>query len=203
MATLKELGVDDDTIVFFASDNGAHLEGGHSIAFFNSTGGLRGHKRSYYEGGVRSPTLARWPGHIAAGAVSGETWAFWDVLPTFAELAGAKGAVPAGLDGSSIVPTLLGTDPSPEPGPRYQYFTWHENHHKPAGYGIRVGKYKGVVQSCVSRKKQPSKHDVMELYDLDADPFEQNDISGTHASEVAKLKAFVIAKDLTCTCYQC
>ena len=127
--------------------------------------------------------------------------------PTFAELAGATDAVPAGLDGTSIVPTLLGrNDPTSDGAApeRYQYFTWHKNRRKPAGYGIRVGKWKGVVQTCAdARKMQPSREDVMELYNLDDDPFETNDISAANAHEVEKLKAFVIAKDLTCTCYQC
>merc|ERR1719188_887319 len=70
MYRLKKLGVDDNTIVFFATDNGAHLEGGHSHLFFNSTGGLKGHKRSMFEGGTRSPTMVRWPGKIASGQTS-------------------------------------------------------------------------------------------------------------------------------------
>ena len=78
MATLRELSIDDDTIVFFASDNGAHLEGGHSVEFFNSTGGLKGHKRSLYEGGVRSPSMVRWPGKVAPNSESDLQWAFWD-----------------------------------------------------------------------------------------------------------------------------
>ena len=106
-------------IVFFASDNGAHLEGGHSYTFFNSTGGLLGHKRSLYEGGMRSPSMVRWPGTISPGIVSDFQWAFWDFMPTAAELSGGTAA--ANIDGVSIVPTLMGQTQPPKP---YVYFTW-------------------------------------------------------------------------------
>merc|ERR1719191_668457 len=119
MQRLKQLGVDDNTLVFFASDNGAHLEGGHSHLFFNSTGGLPGHKRSMYEGGMRSPTMVRWPSVISPGRVSEFPWAFWDVMPTFAELANAK--APLGLDGISIVPELHGKEQQQH---EYLFFTW-------------------------------------------------------------------------------
>lgn len=119
MALLERLNIDKETIVFFASDNGAHLEGGHDYRFFNSTGGLLGHKRSLYEGGVRSPIMVRWPGTIKAGVVSDFVWAFWDFMPTAAEIGG--GQVPDGIDGVSIVPTLMGQTQPPKP---YVFFTW-------------------------------------------------------------------------------
>ena len=78
---LKELGLDDDTIVFFSSDNGPHKEGGADPAFFQSWGPLRGYKRDLYEGGIRVPAIVRWPGVIPAGAESDHVWAFWDFLP--------------------------------------------------------------------------------------------------------------------------
>ena len=118
MDTLAELRVEDQTLVIFASDNGAHAEGGHWHGFFNSTGGLSGYKRSLYEGGVRSPTIARWPGAIQP-SVSTFQWAFWDVMPTFAELAGIS--QPKGLDGRSIVPTLMGRQ---QPAHPFLYWTW-------------------------------------------------------------------------------
>eukprot|EP01062_Namystynia_karyoxenos_P067748 TRINITY_DN617_c0_g1_i2.p1 TRINITY_DN617_c0_g1~~TRINITY_DN617_c0_g1_i2.p1 ORF type:complete len:470 (+),score=114.27 TRINITY_DN617_c0_g1_i2:76-1485(+) len=202
LARLVRLGVDDSTLVFFASDNGAHLEGGHSYSFFNSTGGLLGHKRSLHEGGVRSPTMVRWPGKVPAGRTSGFQWAFWDMLPTVAELAGATGT-PQDLDGMSIVPTLLGQKQDPH---EYLFFTWPggkaakgEGH---SGYGVRQGKWKGVVGHC-DTDERPSADDVMELYDLDADPFETTDIASQHKDVVSSLKTFVLAKNLTCNCYQC
>jgi len=91
LALLKELGLEDDTVVLFTSDNGAHREGGHDPDFWNSNGPLRGLKRDLYEGGIRTPLLARWPGRIKAGTSSDHISAFWDMLPTFCESAGAAG----------------------------------------------------------------------------------------------------------------
>ena len=107
MKRLKELDLDEKTIVFFSSDNGPHKEGGADPKFFDSAGPLRGYKRDLTEGGIREPMIVRWPGRIKAGAETDQVGAFWDFLPTAAELAGAK--PPAGLDGVSLVPTLLGT----------------------------------------------------------------------------------------------
>ena len=106
IAELKTGGLYYKTLIFFASDNGA-LEGGHDYHFFNSTGGLLGHKRSLYEGGYRSPTMVRWPAAVAP-AVSDVPFAFWDVIPTLVELIGADELAAAALDGISIAPTLLG-----------------------------------------------------------------------------------------------
>ena len=102
---LKSLGIDEKTIVFFTSDNGPHKEGGADPAFFTSAGPLRGYKRALYEGGIRVPMIVRWPGRVQAGRVSDQIWAFWDFLPTAAELAGAK--PPADIDGISMVPAIL------------------------------------------------------------------------------------------------
>jgi len=188
--------VEKDTIVFFASDNGAHKEGGHKTQFFNSTGGLSGQKRSYYEGGIRSPTMVQWPGTIKANTKSDFAWSFWDAMPTFAELAGVE-PVP-GIDGISIVPTLMGQSQSPH---EYLYFTWKGSH---PGYGVRVDNWKGIVKECNNTKdEKPSESDVMLLYNLNDDPFELNDISSAHQVIVNRLKKLVISKNLTCKCYQC
>src|SRR5262249_61362592 len=94
---LQELHLEEETLVFFTSDNGPHKEGGADPQFFHSSGPLRGYKRDLYEGGIRVPMIARWPGRIRAGRVSDQVWAFWDFLPTVVELASAK--APPGLDG--------------------------------------------------------------------------------------------------------
>ena len=99
-------GLDDRTLILFISDNGPHKEGGADPAYFNSSGGLRGIKRDLYEGGIRVPMIARWPGTIPAGRVSDQVWAHWDMMPTLAALAGAH--APAGLDGMSMVNALRG-----------------------------------------------------------------------------------------------
>ena len=187
VAELKHLGVEKNTLVIFASDNGAHLEGGHDYHFFNSTGGLLGHKRSLYEGGVRSPTMMSWPGTIPAGSVSPFSWAFWDVMPTFAELSG--GIPSQGIDGISFLPTILGKEQSPLP---YLFWNWintgvpplesHGLNPKPnkssSGYAIRSGVWKAVVPHC-STEQVPSLNDMksMEIYHLSNDPFEKDNLA--------------------------
>ena len=134
---LERLELSSNTVVWFASDNGPHNEGGHSVDFFSSSGGLRGYKRSLYEGGVRSPSIVRWPGVTQSGSRSTTPWSFWDVLPTMMEIAGVKAdanmyttdsdvgvdasAKRHGLDGRSIVPALRGES---QPPPRYMFWTW-------------------------------------------------------------------------------
>jgi arylsulfatase A-like enzyme len=160
MAKLKERGADGNTIVFFSSDNGPHREGGHDPEFFKSRGPLRGIKRDLYEGGIRVPTIARWPGKIAAGSVSAHPWAFWDFLPTAADLAGAD--APEGLSGTSIVPALLGEQQA-QPG--HLYWEFHERGFTQA---VRMGNWKAFRAS----PKSP-----LELYNLQTDLGETNDVA--------------------------
>ena len=108
---LKELDLDENTIVFFTSDNGAHKEGGHDPNYFNSSGGLRGIKRDLYEGGVRVPMIVWAPGRVPAGKVSDHIWAHWDIYPTLTELAGVQTS--ATTDGISIVPAITGKGEAP------------------------------------------------------------------------------------------
>ncbi|HEY1380969.1 MAG TPA: arylsulfatase [Gemmataceae bacterium] len=172
LAKLKDLKIDDKTIVFFTSDNGPHREGGNDPRFFNSSGGLRGIKRDLYEGGVREPMIVRWPGHVQAGAVSNLQWAFWDFLPTCAELVGAK--PPDGIDGLSVIPTLLGKgDQKTHP---YLYWEFHEG---PTKQAVRFGDWKAV-------RLRPT--GPVELYDLRADVGEQNNVAGHHPDLVARAK---------------
>ena len=219
MGRLQALGKDENTLVLFASDNGAHLEGGHSHTFFNSTGGLRGHKRSMYEGGVRSPSMARWPSRVKAGSVSHEPWAFWDVLPTLADVAGASALVPLGLDGRSFYPTLLNQSSGGEE--RMFYFTgkgdWAGDGTVGTGasgsryptrksavttYAVRTGRWKAIGLECHG---EPSGGDPMELYDLEADPFEKHDIADTAAGQslLKDIKVKLISDRLSCKCFQC
>eukprot|EP00039_Didymoeca_costata_P026610 m.16238 g.16238 ORF g.16238 m.16238 type:complete len:463 (+) comp5625_c0_seq2:25-1413(+) len=196
MASLQMLNVDNNTLVFFASDNGAHNEGGHNHLFFNSTGGLRGFKRSLYEGGVRSPSMARWPGVIAPGTVSDFMWAFWDVMPTLADITGGTPA--DNIDGVSFLDTLKGND---QPARKYLFHTWTA---KPKGYGVRMGNFKGVVNDCGKNGVMaPQMSDTMEVYDLTKDPFETNDISSSSSEWIQMAKTFLISQNLTCYCFQC
>src|SRR6185503_6887797 len=105
LASLKQTGLDERTLVIFTSDNGPHSEGGHRADFFDSAGGLRGIKRDLYEGGIRVPLILRWPGKIKPGTTSDQPVAFWDFLPTFAALIGQP--APKGIDGISVLPAWL------------------------------------------------------------------------------------------------
>jgi arylsulfatase A-like enzyme len=138
---LVELGVDDNTIVLFSSDNGAHHEGGHDPKFWDSNGPLRGIKRDLYEGGIRTPFMVRWPGMIAAGSTSEHLSAFWDVVPTMAELIGQ--AIPEQSDGISIVPTLLGQgEQTPH---KYIYHEFIRGNARPySSRSLRQGDWKAV-----------------------------------------------------------
>jgi arylsulfatase A-like enzyme len=199
---LEEMKIDDEsTLIFFASDNGAHNEGHHDVAFFNSTGGLRGFKRSLYEGGVRSPTMVRWKGIVPENRVSFYPWAFWDVHATLIELTGGSQDM---ADGKSILNALKGNERD-EDKHTYFYFTWGSTSGKQSGYSVRLGResYKGVVKQCGPTGK-PHSNDTMELYDLDLDPFETSDLSQSHSDVVKRIKS-MIAEDptLSCKCFQC
>ncbi len=106
VAKLKELGIYDNTLIIYTSDNGPHQEGGADPDYFDSNGPFRGYKRDLYEGGIHVPMIAIWPGSIKAGSTTDHISAFWDIMPTIAELAGMKS--PENIDGISFLPTLLG-----------------------------------------------------------------------------------------------
>ncbi len=182
MALLKELGLDDNTLVLFGSDNGAVFPlSGTDPAFFNSTGGLRGFKQDLYEGGIRTPFLARWPGRIKAGSTNDFIGAFWDVLPTLCELAGT--AAPADTDGISIVPTLLG-----QPGQRQHDHLYWEYHGGGGLQAVRFGDWKGVRTDV---QKAPRK--TPELYNLATDPGETTNVAAQYPVIAAKAAALMKA----------
>jgi arylsulfatase A-like enzyme len=171
MALLKELGLDVNTVVLFSSDNGPHHEGNHDPEFFGSRGGLRGIKRDLYEGGIRVPAMARWPGKIQPGGVSSQVWAFWDVLPTLAEIAGAQ--APAGLDGISMLPALLG-----KPQKHHVYLYW-EFFERGFHQAVRQGEWKAVRHGLDA---------PIELYDLKQDQTESSDVAGDHRDIVLRMR---------------
>ena len=174
---LKELGLEEDTIVIFTSDNGPHHEGGHRPDFFNSSGAVRGLKRDLYDGGIREPFVIQWKGKIQPGAVTEHVAAFWDILPTFAELAGAK--TPDNLDGISLVPTLLG-DPDYQKSHEYLYWEFHEMGGKRA---VRFGDFK-AVQNDMNKKPRGK----IEIYNIVEDPKELNNLAEKRPDLVQKAR---------------
>jgi arylsulfatase A len=162
---VKELGIDDNTLVIFTSDNGSAGGGLHEL--FKGSGPLRGKKGSLYEGGIRAPFVARWPGKIAKGAVSAHRSAFWDMLPTFAELGGAK--VTKETDGISMVPTLLGKKQKD-----HEYLYWEFG----KTLAVRMGKWKALV----------SGQGKLSLYDLDKDIGETTDLSADQPELVKRIR---------------
>ena len=174
---LERHGLLDDTIIFLTSDNGSTFNlGGYDPEFFDGTGGLRGAKTYMYEGGIRVPLIASWPGHIAAGSTSDLVVANWDLFPTTLGLVGI--APPDGLDGIDITSTLLNTG---DPPPR-DWLYW-EYHSRGGMQVVRLGNWKGLRVKAHGNPDAP-----IELYDLVSDPNETADVASEHPQVVARIK---------------
>ncbi|MBT3374423.1 MAG: sulfatase-like hydrolase/transferase [Lentisphaerae bacterium] len=178
LRVLKELGVDRNTLVIFTSDNGAHREGGHDPTFWDSNGPFRGIKRDFYEGGIHAPFLARWPEAVAAGRESDHISAFWDILPTMAELTGQP--VPTQTDGISILPTLRGEEVDQK---KHPYLYWESSRRALGMQAVRMEQWKAV--RLRSRKGKIAK---LELYNLKTDIGEDNDVAGEHPEIVQRME---------------
>jgi arylsulfatase A-like enzyme len=165
---LKTLGLDDNTLVLFSSDNGAHREGGHNPDFFKSSGPLRGIKRDLTEGGIRVPFIARWPGKVPSAKVSDHPFAFWDMMPTLADAIGAK--APQNIDGISMYPALLG-----QPAKTHEYLYW-EFHEGGFSQALRAGDWKLIK----------SKGKTM-LFNIKADVHEDTDLAAANPDIVTRL----------------
>jgi uncharacterized sulfatase len=170
---LESLGIQRRTLLIFTSDNGPHSEGGHSHEFFDSNGPLRGFKRDLYEGGIRVPTIAWWPGTVDPGTVSDTPLAFWDFLPTACELAGAE--APQNIDGISFAELLRGGDVSDRPDLYWQF---------QGKRAVRMGNWKAV---------RPGADQPWELYDLESDIGERNDVAAGHPDVVRRAEAYTAA----------
>ena len=176
LAILKGYKLETNTVIFFTSDNGPHNEGGSKADFFNSSGPLRGIKRDMYEGGIRVPMIVRWTGTIQPGGVSDFPWAFWDFLPTAAEIAGASDKIPANIDGQSVLPTLLGRKQPP-----HEFFYW-EFHEKGSKQAVRMGDWKAVRLAM---------NKPLELYDLKKDIRETKNVASEHPDVIAKIETYL------------
>ena len=184
-AKLKAKGLDKNTVVIFTSDNGPHEEGGADPEFFGRDGKLKGLKRQCYEGGIRIPFIAWWPEHIKAGTVNDTQFAFYDLMPTFCDLAGIKNFAKRytnkklagdGFDGISIAPTLLGND-AEQKHHEYLYWEFHETDQ----IGVRKGDWKLVVE-----KGEPR------LYNLATDIHEDHNVAAEHPELLAELLAAIL-----------
>ena len=178
---LKEIGVLDNTLILFTSDNGPHYaKGGHDLEFFNSNGNLKGGKRDLYEGGIRVPLIAYWENKIRPESFSYHVSSFQDIIPTFSEIIGYK--VPKNLDGISFLPTLISKDQ-----PKHEYLNWEFQlsgwfQNLPSGgfrQSVRFDHWKAVRYSLNSD---------IELYDLNEDEGETNNQAHSHPKIVKKAK---------------
>ena len=174
MDLLDELELTENTLFIFTSDNGGHFD---TPEIFQTSGPLRGFKRDLYEGGIRVPFIARWPGTVPAGKTSDEVVAFWDMLPTFAALAGAE--TPKQVDGISVVDALTGGAIATP----HRYLYWDYGHCRERyDRAVRTGKWKGI---------QLGKESPIQLYDLDADLGETTDVAGGQPDVVARIAAIM------------
>ncbi|MCY1721832.1 arylsulfatase [Prolixibacteraceae bacterium Z1-6] len=175
VAKLKELGIDDNTLIIFSSDNGPHIEGGADPDYFNSNGPFQGYKRDLYEGGIRMPMIVWWPGKVEAGSQSDHISAFWDFLPTVTEIIGAE--TPDNIDGISFLPSLMKQNRQKE----HEYMYW-EFHEKNGRLAIRQGNWKLVRYDVFSPEKTTT-----ELYNLANDIEEKNNVAAEHPEITEKL----------------
>ncbi len=172
---LNEKGILDNTIIIFTSDNGVHREGGFDGDFFDSNGPFRGYKRDLYEGGIRAPFIVHWPGVVSKGSVSFHKSAFWDFLPTVADLIGVP--TPEGIDGISFLPELTGNGIQKKH--EHLYFEFHEQGGKQA---ILKDGWK-LIRLQVNNPKRTK----FELYNYYKDPGEVANVAAQYPDKVNEL----------------
>jgi len=180
MGLLEELELDDNTIVFFTSDNGGQNGGGVDLEFFNGNGPLRGRKGQLYEGGIRVPMIAWWPGKIEPEMVSDYIWTHWDVLPTLAELAGAE--ISHEVDGISAAHVLLGEEKTGMQAEERKFHYWEGGRAENLRQAVRMGNWKAV-------RLEPGA--ALELYKLDDDIGEQNDLAAEYPQIVKTIEDYL------------
>jgi arylsulfatase A-like enzyme len=174
LALLKELGLEQDSLVIYASDNGAPASK-DTDSIFNPSGPLRGKKTGVFEGSLRVPLIARWTGHIPAGAINTQPWAFWDIAATAAEIAGAGKL--ANTDGLSMLATLTGGQ-----GPEHEFFYWEYHDGTAYKQAVRLGRWKALRDAPAS---------AIELYDLQTDLAETHNVAADHPDVIAKINSIM------------
>jgi len=185
LALLDYYDIDDQTLIIFSSDNGAHREGGHRPEFWNSTASLRGMKRDMHEGGIRTPMLARWPGVISPGTTTNHLSAFQDVLPTMAEL--VEQPLPKQADGISFLPLLKGMTHQQK---KHEFLYWEfckGNEQSLFSQAIRMKDWKGYRE----KSKNQEAMTPLELYNLKEDPFEQTNLALQEPQIVTQLLSLI------------
>jgi arylsulfatase A-like enzyme len=175
LETLARKGLEEDTVIFFTSDNGPHAEGGNDPDFFDSNGPLRGIKRDLYEGGIRVPMIVRWKGSAPPGTVSGHVGYFGDFMATAAELAGVR--EPENVDSVSFLPSIMG---EPERQRQHEYLYW-EFYEYGSAQAVRIGPWKGV--------KKPMFTGPIELYNLEEDLGEELNVADEYPEILEKIEA--------------
>jgi arylsulfatase A-like enzyme len=175
VAKLEEFDLLDNTLIIFSSDNGPHLEGGADPDFFNSNGPFQGYKRDLLEGGIHVPMIVSWPAQVKGGSQTNHISTFWDILPTFSDLVGVD--TQGNLDGISFLPTLLAQDS--QPTHTHLYWEFHERGGKQA---VRMGKWKGIKRDVFSG------NETIQLYDLDRNPGETEDLSAEYPEIVEEIR---------------
>lgn len=183
IAQLEKQGLSENTIIMFASDNGPHQEGGHIMEFFNSNGKTRGMKRDMYDGGIRTPFIVKWPGVVKANTKSNHLSAFWDVLPTFCDIAEVK--KPDNIDGISFLNILKGNEKEQQKH-KYLYFEFYEEGGKQA---IVSDDWKFVKLNV--RQGPKSKKSMVELYNLKTDVSEQNNLANINPDLVKQMEIYL------------
>lgn len=180
VAELENQGVLDNTLFIFTSDNGPHREGGADPDFFNTEKLLKGYKRSLYEGGVRVPFIAVWKNHIQAGSISNHISAFWDMMPTFAELTGQKTTWTQATDGISFLPALINQGTQQEHD--HLYFEFHEQN------GRQMVRQDNWV---LIRENIRSGSPTHELYNLNEDLYQDKNLSKEYPEKLEELKSIM------------
>ncbi len=180
VSSVDRLGLREDTLILFTSDNGPHHEGGHSDSFFHSSGALRGSKRDLTEGGIRVPLIARWPGHVTSQAMTDHVGGFQDLFPTLGELIDGQNVPTQPGHGISFLPTLLGNS-ADQKEHEYLYWSFYEGG---MGQAVRLGDWKGIEQPLGS---------PLRLYDLGRDISEKLDVAPERVEIVAKLRSILRA----------